>query len=322
MEKNRSLVIGAVGQDGSFMCDILLDKGYEVFGVVKTKTDSSRLNPNVTYFNVDISDNETIRELLLSVRPTHIYNFMGVTDVFEPWDKADVTYSNNFLIPLKIIENIKLINTKIKFLQASSSFVFGLSTETPQNEKTERNPIYHYGLAKNFTDSIIKVYRNKFDLCLNSVILYPHESERRGDNFFSKKIIKSAIEIKNGIRETIEVGDIDSCRDIGYAKDYMLACLLIMEQDTCDDYIVGSGVSIKNSDFIKKIFDKLGIIYEGRLLVNNNLKRNVDLSHLIANNKKIRNLGWEPKNNIDDIINIMIKNEIDGYEKGNSNSCI
>jgi GDPmannose 4,6-dehydratase len=291
-----------------------------VFGVVKPKTDSSRLRSNITYLSVDITDNNTIRDLLVSVKPTHIYNFMGVTDVFEPWAKADVTYDNNFIVPLKIIENIKLIDNKIKFLQASSSFVFGLSTETPQNEQTERNPIYHYGLAKNFTDSIIKVYRDNFNLCLNSVILYPHESERRSDKFFSKKIIKSAIEIKEGLRETIEIGDVDSCRDIGYAKDYMSACLLIMEHDTCDDYIIGTGTSIKNDDFIKKIFNKLDINYEGRLLVNNNLKRGVNLSHLIADNKKIRKLGWEPKNNIDDIIDMMIKNEMN--EKRNCNSSV
>ena len=307
MEKNKALVIGALGQDGSFMCDILLEKGYDVFGLIKTNSCENRFNPKVTYIK-DSVDN--IKSILSDIKPRHVYNFMGVTDVFDPWSNGDIIYENNFLIPVKIIEAIKSFDIKIKFLQASSSLVFGETKTTPQNEETERNPIYHYGIAKNFTDTIIKLYRDRYDMKLNSVILYPHESERRGDNFFSKKVIKTSVDIKLGKKEKLEVGDINGFRDIGYAKDYMYGCYLIMKNDVSDDYIIGTGITTKTIDFIEFVFNELGLNMEDKLVINDNLKRGVDLSNLVADITKIKKLGWVPTKNVNDIIKIMIKHEL------------
>jgi len=311
MEKNKVLVIGALGQDGSFMCDILLEKGYDVFGLIKTNSCEDRFNPKVTYIK-DSVDN--IKTILSNIKPIHVYNFMGITDVFDPWSNGDIIYENNFLVPAKIIEAIKSFDVKIKFLQASSSLVFGETKTTPQNEETERNPIYHYGIAKNFTDTIIKLYRDRYDMELNSVILYPHESERRGDNFFAKKVITTAIDIKLGKKEKLEVGDINGFRDIGYAKDYMYGCYLIMENDVSDDYIIGTGITIKTISFIESVFNELGLNMEDKLVINNNLKRGVDLSNLIADITKIKKLGWAPTKNVNDIIKIMIKHELKKHE--------
>ena len=311
MEKNKAIVIGALGQDGSFMCDILLEKGYDVYGIVKPDTDDTRLRPDIKYFKKDINDIENLKNIFSIFKPKHVYNFMGVTDIFDPWSNGDVIYDNNFLIPVKIIEAIKATDINIKFLQASSSLVFGLTMyDSPQNENTFRKPIYHYGVAKNFTDSIIKLYREKYNMNLHSAILYPHESERRRDNFFTKKLINTAIDIKLGLKDTIEVGDINGFRDIGYAKDYMYACYLMMTADKPDDYIIGTGKSTKTIDFIKLVFEKLDLPLENKLIIKDNLKRDTDLSHLIADISKIKKLGWEPTNNINDIIDIMIKDKM------------
>ena len=307
MGKNKALVIGPLGQDGSFMCDILLDKGYEVYGIIKIDTDSSRLDSRISYYRIDLNENkEAFKRLLIAKKPDEIYNFMGITDVFHPWSNAYDVYQNNFMIPIMMLETIKEVNHDIKFLQASSSLVFGMNKERPQNEETKRNPIYHYGMAKNFVDEAIKSYRKNFDMNLTSVILYPHESERRRDNFFSKKMIDGAVDIKNGKLKRIEVGDVNGYRDIGYAKDYMEACHLIMQQDVLDDYVIGSGTPVKTSYFIKEIFRKLGLGPDS-IVIKDSLKRGDDLSHLIADNTKIKELGWEPTKTIDDIIDIMIK---------------
>jgi GDPmannose 4,6-dehydratase len=164
-------------------------------------------------------------------------------------------------------------------------------------------------MAKNFVDEAIKSYRKNFNMNLASAILYPHESERRRDGFFCKKIINGAVDIKNGKIDTIEVGDVNGYRDVGYAKDYMEACHLIMSQDVLEDYIIGTGISTRTSSFIEKVFKKLELGPEC-IVVNNNLKRGDNLSHLIADNTKIRKLGWEPTKTVDDIIDIMIENKL------------
>lgn len=314
MVNKIALVFGALGQDGSFICEILLENNYKVFGLIKPNSREERCNNLITYIKEDISSKEKIKNIILTVNPTHIFNFMGLTNIFNPWENTEIVYDYNFLIPLRIIESINEINPKIKFLQASSSLVFGLNGETPQNELTIRKPIYHYGISKNLTDDIIKLYRNKFNLFLCSAILYPHESERRTNNFFSKKIIIESIKIKKGLQDNIHVGDILSYRDIGYAKDYMEACLLIINQNKPDDYVVGSGIPLQNIDFIQKVFNILGLNINDKLLFDSTLKRDYGLSHLVANNEKIKSIGWYPKNNIDDIIEIMINTELKNYE--------
>jgi GDPmannose 4,6-dehydratase len=307
MERNKALVLGALGQDGSFMCDVLLENNFDVYGLVKENSDENRFNKNVFYIKENI---DNIQSIISKIKPNHIYNFMGITDVFNPWENVLEIYQNNFLNPVKIIEAIRCVDINIKYLQASSSLIFGMTNETPQNEKTDCNPVYHYGLSKKFTDDFIKLNRKKFNMKLNSAILYSHESERRGGNFFSKKIINDALDIKIGKREFIEVGDVDGYRDIGYAKDYMQACFLIMSNNKCDDYVVGTGKSTKTIDFIKIVFDKLNLDINKNLLINDKFKRDIDLSHLVADNTKIINLGWRPTKTVEDIINIMINKKI------------
>lgn len=308
MVKNKALILGALGQDGIFMSDILLNKGYEVYGIIKKNSTKVKLD-NITYYEVTPNDSSEYIKIINEIQPSEIYNFMGVTNVFNPWDNPNDIYFNNFFLPLQIIEFIKSELPTCKFLQASSSLIFGNTTQTPQNELSLRNPIYHYGHSKNLIDNLIKDYRKNFDLFLCSAILYSHESELRGENFLSKKIIKQSIEIKNGVRDKIHLGDVNQYRDIGYAKDYMDACYLILQQEIPDDFIIGSNSTIKTKEFIEKILGKFNLEFENVIEINNSLKRSVDLSHLVSDNTKLKSIGWSPSTTIDDMIDIMINFE-------------
>ena len=308
MVNNNVIVIGALGQDGSFMCDILVEKGFNVIGVIKEKTNFKNFNKSVTYVKTDISNVDSINKLLRDYNPIQIYNFMGISDVFDPWTNVSEVFKLNFNTPINIIDCIKNYNKNIKYLNASSSLVFGNCSESPQSENSIRNPIYPYGYSKNFIDDMINLYRSKFSMSLYSVILYSHESERRGENFFTKKVIRDAILIKNGEKEFIELGDVESMRDVGYAKDYMYACFKVINS-LADNYIIGNGSSIKNIDFVKRVFSKLEIPFSC-IKINNDLKRNIDLSHLVADISKIRKLDWSPTTSIDEIIDIMIEHEL------------
>jgi GDPmannose 4,6-dehydratase len=309
MVKNKSLILGALGQDGIFMSNILLNKGHEVYGVIKKNPTKDKLD-NIHYYEVTPNDSSEYIKIIDEIQPNQIYNFMGVTNVFNPWDNSNEVYFNNFLLPLQIIEFIKTTLPACKFLQASSSLIFGKTTETPQNELSIRNPIYHYGYSKNLIDNIIKEYRENFNLFLCSAILYSHESELRGENFLSKKIIKQSVEIKNGLRDKIHLGDVNQFRDIGYVKDYMEACYLILQQETPNDFIIGSNTSINTKELIIKILNKFNLKYDDVVEIDNSFKRNIDLSHLVSDTTKLKNIGWEPLTSVDKMIDIMINFEI------------
>jgi GDPmannose 4,6-dehydratase len=309
MVKNKALILGALGQDGVFMSNILLNKGYEVYGVIKKNPTKIKLE-NINYYEVTPNDSSEYIKIINEIQPNQIYNFMGVTNVFNAWDNPNDVYFNNFFLPLQIIEFIKSELPTCKFLQASSSLIFGNTTQTPQNESSPRNPIYHYGHSKNLIDNLIKDYRKNFNLFLCSAILYSHESELREENFLSKKIIKQSIEIKNGVRDKIHLGDVNQYRDIGYAKDYMEACYLILQQEIPDDFIIGSNSTIKTKEFIEKILFKFNLEFDDVIEINNSLKRSVDLSHLVSDNTKLKSIGWNPSTTIDDMIDIMINFEM------------
>lgn len=318
MEKNKVLVIGALGQDGSYMCDLLTQKDYHVYGLVKNDTKKIYVSDKVDYIEENIDDKKNIDNLIKKLGVNRIYNFMGETNVFDPWGDPEKIYIKNFNIPLNFIETIRLYNKSIRFLQASSCLVFGNTNESPQTEKTDRDPIYHYGFSKNFLDQIINLYRTKFDLFLCSAIFYNHESERRGENFFTKKLIREAIDVKNNKKEFIELGSLNSSRDIGYAKDYMEACYLMLENDKPDDYIISSGNSTKLIEIVEYVFEKIGLSMEKHLIIKKEYNRTENLSHLIGINNKIFSIGWKGTMSIEKIIDKMIINEIERRDEKKS----
>lgn len=309
MEKNNVVVTGAFGQDGSIMCKKLIDLGYNVYGIVKDIHKPKNKVDSVFYVSLNLEDINSLKIFLKKIKPKKIYNFLGVSNVFNPWENPKHTYVSNFLIPLNFLEIIKNDIPYCKFLNASSSLVFGESKTKKQNENTEKKPIYHYGYSKKFIGEIIETYRKQFNLFLCSAIFYNHESEYREDSFFTKKVIKNSLEIIDGKREKIILGDLNVFRDMGYADDYMDACIKILNHDKPDDYIISTGIKIKMFDFVKKVFDILDLNIEKHLEIDESLIRKDKLSNLVGDNSKIMSLGWSPKTDINSLIKKMIEHE-------------
>jgi GDPmannose 4,6-dehydratase len=315
MENNYVLVTGAHGQDGTLMCKKLVEKGFKVFGVVKKNSTPKMEIPNVEYLEYNLNDYDDVQTIIKKIEPSQVYNFLGFTNVTNPWSNPVEVYEKNFMIPIKIMESIKIHSPKTKFLQSSSSLIFGEGISEIQNEKTEKNPIYHYGFSKKFTDDIVSLYRNKFNLFFCSAIFFNHESEIRGDNFFSKKLIKGAVEVHLGERDFIELGNLESYRDYGYADDYIEACIKILEQEIPDDYIVSSGSKIKLYDFVKIVFHKLNLDISNNLKITSQDYKPDTLSHLFGDNDKIISIGWSPKTSLEEMIDKMINYEKSTYNR-------
>lgn len=309
MEKNNVVVTGAFGQDGSIMCKKLIDLGYNVYGIVKDIHKPKNKVDSVFYVSLNLEDINSLEIFLKKIKPKKIYNFLGVSNVFNPWENPKHTYVSNFLIPLNFLEIIKKDLPSCKFLNASSSLIFGNSKTKIQNEKTTPKPIFHYGYSKNFIGEIIKTYRKTFGLFLCSAIFYNHESEFREDSFFTKKVIKGSLDIINGKKEKLVLGDLDVYRDIGYAHDYMDACIKIMDNNFADDYIISSGNKIKMLDFVKIVFDKLNLSIEHHLEIDKKLIRKQKITNLYGDNTKIKSLGWYPKTDVINLIDKMIEYE-------------
>lgn len=298
---NRVLIIGALGQDGTHMRDLLLSKGYDVYGVVSPNTPISRID-RVKTFAADFLNMDVLRHTLASVRPQMVFNFAGISNVFSPWEGLDGILNTNTKIPQNILEVIAKEFPNIHFLQSSSCLRFGMDKSGYQDESTPDAPIYPYGASKAYADHLVRMYREEFGIYACSAIFYNHESPLRGDRFFSKKITNAA-----KTRTKIKVGDLDAQRDMGYCGDFMEAAYLMMTQDTPEDYVIGTGNLISMREFADKAFTLVGLDYRDYLEIDESFKRK-DSEVLRANITKIKtNLGWEPKTSIDELIKIMMQ---------------
>lgn len=308
----KALILGCLGQDGSYMTELLASKGYEVYGIIKPGTQAHRIEwlkslaPIKTY-SIDILEKEELYNLIQFVRPDEIYNFAGVSNVFDPWENLDFIYELNARVPQYIMECILKIDKGIKFFQASSCLVFGKDESGSQSEATPRNPIHPYGITKLYADNLVKEFRETFGLNCRSGIFFNHESPRRGLDFFTKKITTQVKEIKAGTRERIKVGDLSAVRDYGYAPDFMEAAHLTMQSDPTD-YVIGTGQTISMMEFLTNCIFFAGLEPYGFIDIDKSLYRKSDTSLLVADTAKIHHLlGWRPKHNIDDIIKIMMQ---------------
>lgn len=312
--QKRALITGVTGQDGYYMAELLLRKGYKVYGAIRHNYEA-HLKQNVSYdvlsriilCPVDLLNRAEVLNLIAFVEPHEIYNFAAVSDVFKPWNNLSDIFDINIKIPQYFLEGIISRSKDTKFLQASSSLVFGRDSSGFQNELTVRNPIYPYGVSKNMVDNLISEMRLEFGIKACSAIFFNHESPRRGDNFFSKKIARAAAKIKKD-KSILPVGNISVYRDYGYAVDYMEAAYLMLQQDIPKDYVIGTGAPIMMSDYIKKCFDYVGLDYMDHVLVDSTLYRKNDTRPLRADITKISNeLGWKPKTSVDELVEVMMQ---------------
>jgi GDPmannose 4,6-dehydratase len=303
----RALILGSKGQDGQFLSEKLLLDGYEVFGVIKPNTNPLQKNT----ISLDLTDIKNVEFVISKVKPTHIFNFAGVSDVFNPYDNLEFSYQQNCLIPQNFFNSILKIDKTIRFFQSSSSLMYGRSTINKINEETPTSPIYPYGITKLYSHNLIKEYREEFDLFCSSGIFFNHDSEKRGDKFLTQKIILGIKDILDKKTNTIKLGNIDVHRDISYAGDFMDAVKLMMESNNPTDYVLGSEKLTSIREFIEKSFNYVGLDYKNHIEQDKDFIRTKNDIILVSDITKIKNnLGWKTTKNIDDIIKIMINDKI------------
>ena len=323
----KALITGITGQDGSYLAEFLLAKGYEVHGLIRRSSsfNTSRIDhiytePNTfnqTFFlhHGDLTDTSGIMNLLIKIEPDEIYHLGAQSHVRTSFDipvfTADVTGSST----IKILESIRQLGLKSKFYQASSSEMFGL-TPAPQNEMTPFHPRSPYGCAKVFAYWSAVNYRESYGMFIANGILFNHESPRRGETFVTRKITKGISRIKAGLQDSIYLGNLDAVRDWGYAKEYVEAMWLMLQQDEPDDYVIATGVGFTVKDFAKEAFSYAGLDWEKYIKFDERYLRPSEVNSLIGDYSKAKNiLNWEPKVSVKELVHLMVDSDINLLDK-------
>lgn len=309
----RSLITGITGQDGSYLAELLLSKGHEVYGVMRRSStfETSRIDhlifpeEKIKLIYGDLG--EGIDNIILDIKPALIFNMGAMSHVRVSFDVPTYTLDTNALGPLRILETMRrLPKDSVRLYQASSSEMFG-SSPAPQNENTPFHPCSPYGVAKLAAYWLIKTYRDSYKLFACNGILFNHESCRRGENFVTKKIVRSAVRIKLGKQKDLVLGNLEAKRDWGHAKDYMEAIYKIITHDTPDDFVVATNQYYSVKEFLYKTFGMLGLKVEDHVTFDSRFLRPKEVNELRGDPSKIKSvLGWEAKMGISDIIQEMI----------------
>lgn len=316
---HTALVTGINGQDGSFMADFLLDKGYKVYGMerrasVKSRENTKHLdgNPNFEYIIGDLSDQNSLLRCLKATNPTEVYNFAAQSFVGESWNTPEQTSDITGLGVLRMLEAIREYGESIKFYQASSSEMFGRMVENPAKETTPFYPRSPYGVSKLYGHWITKNYRESYNMFNVSGLLFNHESERRGLEFVTRKITDGVARISLGLQDNIRLGNLYAGRDWGYAPDYIEAAWMMMQQDTPDDYVIATGITKTIEEFLDTAFSVVGISdWQKYVVVDLKYFRPAEVEVLRGDATKAREvLGWVPKTPFETWVTKMVEHDI------------
>jgi GDPmannose 4,6-dehydratase len=313
----KAFITGIGGQDGSYLAEYLVEIGYDVYGIIRrnsiTETQQSRIehirgNINVHYG--DLLDQSSLDRLLSEIQPDEIYNLAAQSHVRISYDIPQFTVQTNALGVLNVLESYRRICPSAKFYQASSSEMFGSSIDSDgfQRETTAMNPVSPYGCSKVFGYNIVRNYRNAYKLHASNGILFNHESPRRGSNFVTNKVVKTAVEIKLNLNSKLELGNMDSYRDWGHSKDYVKAMHLINNHSDPDDFVVSTMVTHSVREMVEYVFEKLDLDYKKYVTQNSKFFRSEELEYLKGDSTKIREkLGWKPEYTFETMLDEMIE---------------
>src|SRR6187401_3582618 len=298
--KKRALITGITGQDGSYLAELLLEKGYEVFGVIRRLSAPNvwriqHLLPRITLLQADLLDQLSLIKAVERSQPEEFYNLAAMSFVPASWDQPMLTGEYNAQGVTRALEAVRSVNPKIRFYQASSSEMYGRVREVPQTEMTPFYPRSPYGVSKVFGHYITVNYRESYDLFACSGILFNHESPRRGIEFVTRKVTDGVARIKLGLTDKLSIGNMDAQRDWGFSGDYVKAMWMMLQQPKADDYVIATGVSHSVKNLVEAAFGHIGLDWQKHVRTDPSLIRPAEVDHLIGDASKARkNLGWKP----------------------------
>jgi len=319
----RALITGITGQDGSYLADFLLEKGYEVYGMVRRSSVENfsrieHIRDKLKFVQADLLDQLSIIDAVKESRPDEIYNLGAMSFVPTSWKQPVLTGEFTGIGVTRVLEAIRHMDKNIKFYQASSSEMFGKVREVPQKETTPFYPRSPYGVAKAYGHYMTVNYRESYDMNCSSGILFNHESPRRGLEFVTKKITYHAAMIKQGLTDVLYLGNLDSKRDWGYAKDYVEAMWLMLQQDKADDFVISTGETHTVKEWVETTFKCLDLDWEKYVKIDPQFLRPAEVDLLVGDSSKAEKvLGWKPKVNFAKLVDIMVKADYD-YLKNNA----
>ena len=336
----RALITGVNGQDGSYLAELLLEKGYKVYGLMRRKSsvdygNVEHIKDKIEFIYADMADVVSLTNAMRISQADEVYNLAAQSFVGTSWEQPVATAEIDGIGALNMLEAIRMIKPNAKFYQASTSEMYGLVQAIPQNEETPFYPRSPYGVAKLYGHWITKNYRESYDMYACSGILFNHESERRGKEFVTRKITDAVARIKLGVQDVLELGNLDAKRDWGHAKDYVKAMWLMLQQDEADDYVIATNETRTVREFVERTFKyvNIDIVWEGSevneigkdkatgktlVKINPDFFRPAEVEILIGDpSKGERKLGWKREISFDELVERMIKNDLLLVEKEN-----
>jgi len=316
MTQKTALITGVTGQDGSYLAELLLEKGYRVVGMVRRTSTLNfhrlkHIQDDIEIVQGDLLDQMSLVDLLQEYEPDEVYNLAAQSFVPTSWKQPVLTGEFTALGVTRVLDAIRIVNPKIKFYQASSSEMFGKVQAVPQNESTPFYPRSPYGVAKVYGHWITVNYRESYDLFACSGILFNHESPRRGIEFVTRKVTHAAARIKLGLQDKVHLGNMDARRDWGFAGDYVRAMWLMLQQDSPDDYVISTGETHAVKELCQVAFDRVGLNWEDYVVVDPKFYRPAEVDLLIGDPAKAKaKLGWEPKVNFETLVQMMVDSDL------------
>lgn len=319
----RALITGITGQDGSYLAEFLLDKGYEVYGFVRRLSTPNigniqHIQDRINLVSGDLLDQGSLIDAIKASKAEEVYNLAAQSFVKASWEQPVLTGEFTGISVTRVLEAIRQVDKDIRFYQASSSEMFGKVTETPQKETTRFYPRSPYGVAKVYGHYITVNYRESYDMFACSGILFNHESPRRGIEFVTRKISNAVARIHLGLQDKVELGNLDAKRDWGFSKDYVEAMWLMLQQDQPDDFVIATGETHSVKEFVELAFSTVNITDWEKYVVSNSPKYNrpAEVDYLIGDYSKAKEkLGWKPKTSFKELVEMMVKADIDLEKK-------